>query len=48
MEDMISFLDMYNQLSEWSGIRLNANKCKITAFVQDLQTSRENGTRMMH
>ncbi len=35
---MIALLDLVNQSSEWSGIRLNANKCKITAFLQDLQT----------
>ncbi len=36
-EDMISLLEMVNQCSEWPGIRLNANKCKITVFLQNLQ-----------
>ncbi len=31
MEDMISLLDIVQQLSDWSGIRLNSSKCKITS-----------------
>jgi hypothetical protein len=27
-----------DQFSRWSGIRLNANKCKIIAFIHDLQS----------
>ncbi len=37
VEDMISLLDLVNQFSEWSNIHLNANKCKIAAFLQDIQ-----------
>ncbi len=35
---MISFLDLIRQFNEWSGIQLNANKCKIIAFLQDIQS----------
>jgi hypothetical protein len=37
MEDMISLLDLVDQFSKWSGIYLNANKCKIPEFVHDIQ-----------
>jgi hypothetical protein len=37
VEDMISLLDLVNHFSKWSGIHINANKCKITAFLQDIQ-----------
>jgi len=37
MEDMVVLLDLVDQLSIWFGIHLNANKCKITAFINDLQ-----------
>jgi hypothetical protein len=36
-EDMIFLLVLVNQFSEWPGIHLNANKCKITAFLLDIQ-----------
>ena len=38
VEDIISLLDLVNQFSKWSGIHFNANKCKITAFIHELQT----------
>jgi len=31
VDDMISLLDIIQQFSTWSGIHLNAAKCKITA-----------------
>jgi hypothetical protein len=34
---MIIILDLVDQFSKWSGIHLNAKKCKITAFIHDLQ-----------
>jgi hypothetical protein len=34
---MIVLLDLVDRFGKWSGIHLNANKCKITAFVHDLQ-----------
>jgi hypothetical protein len=34
---MISLLDIIQQLSTWSGIHLNAAKCKITAYIHELQ-----------
>jgi hypothetical protein len=37
VEDMISLLDLVDQFSKWSGIHLNANKCKITAFIHDIK-----------
>ncbi len=35
---MIVLLDLFDQFSEWSGIHLSVNKCKITAFIQELQS----------
>jgi hypothetical protein len=37
VEDMISLLDMIQQLSTWSGIHFNVAKCKITAYIHALQ-----------
>jgi hypothetical protein len=37
VEDTISLLDLVGQISKWSGIHLNAKKCKITAFIHELQ-----------
>jgi hypothetical protein len=36
-EDVIFLLDLVEQFSKWSGIHLNANKCKITTFFHELQ-----------
>ena len=38
VKDMISLLDIIQQLSTWSGIHLNATKCKITAYIHELQS----------
>jgi hypothetical protein len=37
VEDMISLLDIIQQLNTWSIIHLNAAKCKITAYIHELQ-----------
>ncbi len=37
VEDMITLLDVLQQFSTWSGIHLNANKCKINAYIHALQ-----------
>jgi len=37
VEDMISLLDIIHQFSTWSCIHLNAAKCKITAYIHELQ-----------
>jgi hypothetical protein len=36
-EDMISLLDIIQNFSSWSGIHLNAAKCKIIAYIHELQ-----------
>ncbi len=36
IEDMVALLDIVEQFSDWSGIRLNVGKCKITAYMQNL------------
>jgi hypothetical protein len=42
--DMISLLSIVQQFSDWSGIQLNVDKCKVTAYIHSLQTiSRKNG-----
>ena len=38
VEDMISLLDSVQQISARSGIRLNVDKCKITAYIHALQS----------
>jgi hypothetical protein len=45
VEDMIALLDIVEQFSDWSGIRLNVGKCKITAYIQALQTIRKKKDR---
>ena len=37
VDDMVSMLDIAQQFSAWSRIRLNAPKCKITAYIHALQ-----------
>ena len=37
VENMISLLDIIQQFSKWSSIHLNAAKCKITAYIHELQ-----------
>ena len=41
IDDMITLLDIIEQFSAWSGIRLNVGKCKITAYLQGLQSIRK-------
>jgi hypothetical protein len=38
VDDMVSMLDIVQQFSGWSGIRLNASKRKITAYIHALMT----------
>ena len=38
VEDMISLLDTVLKFSSWSGIHLNVDTCKITAYIHALQT----------
>ena len=35
---MISFLDIVQQFSSWSGVRLNVARCKIPAYIHAIQT----------
>jgi len=37
IEDMISLLDTVRKFSSWSGIYLNAEKCKMTSYIHALQ-----------
>ncbi len=37
VEDIISLLDTVQPFSTWLGIHLNAAKCKITAYIHELQ-----------
>ena len=41
IEDMMTLLNIVEQFSDWSGIRLNVGKCKVTAYLQGLQTLRK-------
>ncbi len=36
VDDMISLLSVVQQFSEWSGIKLNIDKCKVTAYIHSL------------
>jgi len=38
VNDMISLLDIIQQYSAWSGIRLNVTKCKIAVYIHALQS----------
>jgi hypothetical protein len=42
---MVTLLDIVEQLSDWSGIRLSVGKCKITAYIQSLQSFRKKADR---
>jgi hypothetical protein len=33
IEAMVTLLDIVEHLSDWFGIRLNVEKCKITAYI---------------
>ena len=39
IENMISLMDIAQEFSSWSGIRLNIAKCKITAYIRALQNT---------
>jgi hypothetical protein len=39
VEDMIVLLDLVDQFNTWSCIHLNVKKCKITAFIHELQAT---------
>jgi hypothetical protein len=41
VQDMVTLLNIVEQFSDWSGIRLKMGKCKITAYLQGLQTLRK-------
>ncbi len=45
LEDMITLLNIVELLSNWSGIRLNVGRCKITAYLQGLQSTRKKKDR---
>ncbi len=45
IEDMGTLLDIVEQFSEWSGIRLAVGKYKITAYMQGLQSFRKKSDR---
>ena len=38
IEEIVTLLDIVEQLSDWSGIRLIVGKFKITAYIQGLQS----------
>ena len=41
---MMSLLSIVQQFSDWSGIKLNIDKCMVTAYIHSLQSiSRKNG-----
>ncbi len=48
VEDMISLLDIIQQFSKWSDIHLNAAKCKITAYIHELQAIPQKGIATTH
>jgi len=43
--DMSTLLNIVEQFSTWSGIRLNVGKCKITSYLQSLQSIRKKSDR---
>ena len=42
---MISLLAIVQQFSDWSGIHLNVEKCKVTAYIHELQSISRKGAR---
>jgi len=38
VDDMISLLAIIQEFSEWSGIHFNVGKCKVTAYIYELQS----------
>jgi hypothetical protein len=45
VEDMDALLDIVHEFNTWLGIRLNVDKCKITAYIQALQIIRKKRDR---
>jgi hypothetical protein len=45
VDDMISLLAIVQEFSDWSGIHLNVGKCKITAYIHELQSTPRKGAR---
>ena len=45
IEDMVVLLEIVEQFNDWSGIRLNVGKCKITTYMQNLQSFRKKTDR---
>jgi hypothetical protein len=43
--DMLSLLAIVQKFSDWSGIHLNVGKCKVTAYVHELQSIPRKGAR---
>ncbi len=48
VEDVVSLLDIIQQFSTWSGIHLNTAKCKITAYIHELQAIPKKGNATTH
>ena len=48
IEDMVTLLNIVEQFSDWSGIRLNVGKCKIAAYIQSLQCFRKKKKGTTH
>ncbi len=38
VDDLLSLLSIVQQFSEWSGIHLNVDKCKVTFYMHSLQS----------
>jgi hypothetical protein len=45
VDDIISLLAIVHKFSEWSGIHLNVGKCKVTAYIHELQSIPHKGVR---
>jgi hypothetical protein len=45
IEDMVALLEIVEHFSNWPGIRLNVGKCKITTYMQNLQSFRKKADR---
>jgi hypothetical protein len=45
IEDMVALLEIVEEFSNWSGIRPNVGKCRITTYMQNLQSFRKKANR---
>jgi hypothetical protein len=45
IQDMVTLLDIVELFNDWSRIRLNVGKCKITAYIKGLQSFRKKSDR---